>query len=318
MELSNKRTVLAVDDSLMICQQIEAALKNEDLDIHIAHNGRDALALMEQCQPDLILLDVVLPDTDGYELFGRLKEVDQNNATIIFLTSKDKDEDVIKGFGVGAYDYIKKPFVHAELQSRVNIHLQLKQQKDELNAQNQELRTSMEKLNYMAFRDGLTGLYNRRYVIGDLSDDIKDHSAEEKKNVLILADIDDFKKVNDTYGHEAGDMTLVCIANIFEAICRKYKVIRWGGEEFLIVLFDVTADEAYRLSEQIRTDVEHFKIVHEDQEFFCTVTLGLQVYQEEEGIEENINCADKALYYGKRNGKNRSVWYDSIKEVAEM
>ena len=170
----------------------------------------------------------------------------------------------------------------------------------------------------MAFRDGLTGLYNRRYVIGDLSDDIKDHSAEEKKNVLILADIDDFKKVNDTYGHEAGDMTLVCIANIFEAICRKYKVIRWGGEEFLIVLFDVTADEAYRLSEQIRTDVEHFKIVHEDQEFFCTVTLGLQVYQEEEGIEENINCADKALYYGKRNGKNRSVWYDSIKEVAEM
>ena len=99
-----------------------------------------------------------------------------------------------KGFGVGAYDYIKKPFVHAELQSRVNIHLQLKQQKDELNAQNQELRTSMEKLNYMAFRDGLTGLYNRRYVIGDLSDDIKNHSAEEKKNVLILADIDDLKR----------------------------------------------------------------------------------------------------------------------------
>lgn len=317
MSTKNKQVVMVIDDSLLICKEIKKALGDEVF-ISEAHNGEEAMERIAQYQPDLILLDVVLPDTDGYELFGRLKEVDQNNATIIFLTSKDKDEDVIKGFGVGAYDYIKKPFVHAELQSRVNIHLQLKQQKDELNAQNQELRTSMEKLNYMAFRDGLTGLYNRRYVIGDLSDDIKDHSAEEKKNVLILADIDDFKKVNDTYGHEAGDMTLVCIANIFEAICRKYKVIRWGGEEFLIVLFDVTADEAYRLSEQIRTDVEHFKIVHEDQEFFCTVTLGLQVYQEEEGIEENINCADKALYYGKRNGKNRSVWYDSIKEVAEM
>ena len=170
------------------------------------------------------------------------------------------------------------------------------------------------ELENLANTDALTGLFNKRYF--EKMMEIRDE--KKKPYALFYMDLDFFKPVNDTYGHEAGDMTLVCIANIFEAICRKYKVIRWGGEEFLIVLFDVTADEAYRLSEQIRTDVEHFKIVHEDQEFFCTVTLGLQVYQEEEGIEENINCADKALYYGKRNGKNRSVWYDSIKEVAEM
>ena len=111
------------------------------------------------------------------------------------------------------------------------------------------------------FQDPLTATYSRRYFETYLT-------HMEGMECVEIIDVNQFKQVNDTYGHEAGDMTLVCIANIFEAICRKYKVIRWGGEEFLIVLFDVTADEAYRLSEQIRTDVEHFKIVHEDQEFF--------------------------------------------------
>ncbi len=103
------------------------------------------------------MLDVVLPDADGYELFHRLRERDQNDAVILFLTSKATDEDVVKGFTMGACDYIKKPFVPAELKSRVLAHLQMKRQKDELNQQNKELRTNMEKLNYMAFRDGLDG-----------------------------------------------------------------------------------------------------------------------------------------------------------------
>lgn len=317
METKNRQIVMAVDDSLLICKEIRKSLEGEGIFICEAHSGEEAMETIRQYQPDLILLDVILPDTDGYELFGKLREIDQNDASIIFLTSKDKDEDVLRGFEMGACDYIKKPFVHGELQSRVNIHLQLKKQKDELSQKNQELLSSMEKLNYMAFRDGLTGLYNRRYVIGDLLEDIKDHAGEEK-NVLILADIDDFKKVNDTYGHEAGDTTLVCVANIFEAICRKHKVIRWGGEEFLIVLFDVTEDEAYRLSENIRKEIGQFRILCEDKEFSCTITMGLKVYQEEEGVEENINCADKALYYGKRHGKNRCVWYEDIEEQAEM
>lgn len=161
--------------------------------------------MVRQYQPDLILLDVVLPDTDGYELFNKLKAAGQENAVIIFLTSKDTDEDVMRGFSMGAGDYIKKPFGKAELQSRVAAHLKAKEMKDELKRQNKELRSDMEKLNYMAFRDGLTGLYNRRYVVGDLLEDIRGfQQGEQTCNVMILADIDDFKKVNDTYGHEAG------------------------------------------------------------------------------------------------------------------
>lgn len=311
METSDRQIVLAVDDSLLICQQIKTALGNEkQIFLCEAHSGAEAVDLVKQYQPDLILLDVVLPDADGYDLITKLKEADKNNASIIFLTSKDKDEDVILGFSKGACDYIKKPFAQGELSSRVRIHLAMKKQKDDLDRQNQQLRDSMEKLNYMAFRDGLTGLYNRRYVVGDLVEDIRHPNA--KHNVLILADIDDFKKINDTYGHEAGDMALVCIANIMEGTCRDYKVIRWGGEEFLIVLFGVTEQEAFDVSERIRQDVEQFQIFHENGNFSCTLTLGLHKYCDEEGIEESIGYADKALYYGKRHGKNCSIWYDHI------
>lgn len=311
METIDRQIVLAVDDSLLICQQIKTALAKEaQIFLCEAHSGAEAIDMVKKYQPDLILLDVVLPDADGYDLITKLKEADKNNASIIFLTSKDKDEDVIHGFSKGACDYIKKPFAQGELSSRVRLHLTTKKQKDELDRQNRQLRDSMEKLNYMAFRDGLTGLYNRRYVVGDLVEDIRHPNA--KHNVLILADIDDFKKINDTYGHDAGDMALVCIANIMEATCRDYKVIRWGGEEFLIVLFGVTEQEAYAISEKIRQDVEQFQIFHETGNFSCTLTLGLHKYCDEEGIEESIGYADRALYYGKRHGKNCSVWYDMI------
>lgn len=312
MNSVDKQIIMAVDDSLLICQQIKTALKDAPVFICEAHDGQEAIEVMKQYQPDLILLDVVLPDTDGYELFAKLKAVDNNDAVIIFLTSKDKDDDVVKGFAMGACDYIKKPFVKGELYSRVQIHLQLKAQKDELSRQNKELRSNMEKLNQMAFRDGLTGLYNRRYVVGDLMDDIHNHGPSEKKNVLILADIDDFKVINDTYGHDMGDMALVCISNIMESVCDSNKVVRWGGEEFLLVLFDVTEEEAFSISEKIREEVEELRMYHESGEFGCTITLGLQIYDEQKGMEENINCADKALYQGKRSGKNRSVWYRDI------
>lgn len=305
-----RQVLLIVDDSVLICEQIKAAMKEANVFICEAHDGQEAVEMMGQYHPDVILLDVVLPDTDGYELFGRLRELDKNDASIIFLTSKANDEDVVKGFAMGAYDYIKKPFVKGELASRVRAHLQIKKKKDELNRQNKELRSNMAKLNYMAFRDGLTGLYNRRYVVDDLVDDIQHYNRQDTKNIIILADIDDFKNINDTYGHDAGDRTLVCIANLLEVICRRHRVIRWGGEEFLIVLFAVTEEEAERISEQIRSEIEEFIIFHNNTEFSCTLTLGLHVYDTEKSVEENIKCADQALYYGKRNGKNQSVWYN--------
>ena len=113
MDFNGKNIVLAVDDSLMVCKQIQTALKDEPVFLCEAHNGQEAVDMAMQYQPDLILLDVVLPDIEGYELIGKLKEVGQEEAAVLFLTSKDKDEDVVKGFSMGACDYIKKPFATA-------------------------------------------------------------------------------------------------------------------------------------------------------------------------------------------------------------
>lgn len=307
MELSNKRTVLAVDDSLMICQQIEAALKNEDLDIHIAHNGRDALALMEQCQPDLILLDIILPDMEGYELFGKIKERDHNNASIVFITSKDSERDVIRGFSMGASDYIKKPFRQEEMKSRVIAHLSAKRQKDELKHMNEELRASMERLGTMVYRDELTGLYNRHYFAEKMERELE---TAARQDAFIMIDVDNFKHINDSYGHDAGDTVLVCIASIMESICRRHRVIRWGGEEFLIVLMDADRDEAMRIAEQIRVEIAEFPMLYKDVTFFCTVTLGVSAYQRGKSIKQNIDRADRALYCGKKSGKNCCIWSD--------
>ncbi|MBT9777830.1 diguanylate cyclase [Clostridium sp. MCC353] len=309
MDITDKQTVLIVDDSIFICGQIKMILKDENLILAEAHSGEEAILELKRCRPDLILLDVVLPDTEGYELCQKIKAQDQNQASIIFITSKDSDEDVVRGFSMGACDYIKKPFKKDELRSRVLAHLKMKKQKDELDRMNRELQMNMEKLNYMAFRDGLTGLYNRRYVQDDLLDQMADESRNNVSDVIIMGDVDNFKRINDQYGHEAGDMVLVCISNIMESVCRRHKVVRWGGEEFLIVLFSVTEEEAYEISERVRLEIAGFPFVHNGVGFRCTITLGLNTYDKSVSMDENIARTDKALYYGKKHQKNCSVWY---------
>lgn len=306
--MTDIQTVLAVDDSLMICQQIEIALKGTNLELLKAHTGEDALRLVEELKPDLILLDVVLPDMEGYDLFEKIKERDKNRAVVIFITSKDSEQDVIRGFSLGAGDYIKKPFRSEELKSRVLSHLDRKRQKDELERLNEMLQANMEKLNTMVYRDELTGLYNRHYMADRLADMI---GSDGRKRFFVMVDIDDFKKVNDTHGHSAGDATLVCIASIMQAICRDHTAIRWGGEEFLLVLNDLEEEQALAVCEQIRKEVEEFAIFSGDVTFFCTITLGMAKYSREHGINDGIKQADEALYRGKMNGKNQVVYLKS-------
>lgn len=312
MGIEGKRTILAVDDSLLICQQIEAALKDEsDLVVHTSHTGAQALEMVGRCTPDLILLDIILPDMEGYELFERIKAVDRGNASIVFITSKDSERDVIRGFSMGACDYIKKPFRPEEMKSRVMAHLNTKKQKDELKLLNEELRATMEKLNSMVFRDELTGLYNRHFVVEKLEKQLRE---DDRQDALIMVDVDNFKQINDTYGHEAGDTVLVCIASIMESICRQHKVVRWGGEEFLIVLMGADKAEAMRIAEEIRREIEEFPISHHDATFFCTVTLGVSAYQKGNSLRQNVEDTDRALYRGKKSGKNRSIWHDAAQD----
>lgn len=301
--------LLIVDDSEYICCQIEQIFKNENIILKKANCGKEALQIVGDFRPDLVLLDVILPDIEGYNLYHQIKSVDQNNALIIFLTSKDNDNDVVKGFSLGACDYIKKPFHNEILKSRVLIHLEDKKLKDELKQKNLEMEANMQRLNSFAFKDPLTGLYNRRYVEEHLKERII-YGYEDA--ILILCDIDDFKLVNDNYSHEIGDIVLIGVANIIENASSKINAVRWGGEEFLIILFGVSKDEAFNIIEKIRKDVENFPFYSKQNSFRCTITMGLTNYDQARSFIQNLEYADEALYAGKRNGKNCLVWYDEI------
>ncbi len=304
--MTGRQKILAVDDSLLICQQIEKVLKNEEYTVYKSHSAKETLELLEEVDPDLILLDVILPDMEGYELFEKIKEKDKNHAPVIFITSKDSEQDVIRGFELGACDYIKKPFRPEELKSRVKAHLEDKRERDELKILNETLKANMQILNRVAYRDELTGLYNRRFVVEKLAQDLMEPNRQD---ALVMIDVDDFKHVNDCYGHDAGDMVLVCISNIMESVCRRHKVIRWGGEEFLIILMAVTKQECYEVCEEIRKEIQAFPFLQCNTTFYCTVTLGISLYDKEQSFKMNMTHADMALYRGKKTGKNRTVWY---------
>ncbi len=304
--MTGRQKILAVDDSLLICQQIEKVLKNEEYTVYKSHSAKETLELLEEVDPDLILLDVILPDMEGYELFEKIKAKDKNHAPVIFITSKDSEQDVIRGFELGACDYIKKPFRPEELKSRVKAHLEDKRERDELKILNETLKANMQILNRVAYRDELTGLYNRRFVVEKLAQDLMEPNRQE---ALVMIDVDDFKHVNDCYGHDAGDMVLVCISNIMESVCRRHKVIRWGGEEFLIILMAVTKQECYEVCEEIRKEIQAFPFLQGNTTFYCTVTLGISLYDKEQSFKMNMTHADMALYRGKKTGKNRTVWY---------
>lgn len=305
-DMKGRQTILAIDDSLLICQQIEKVLSCEEVAVHKSHTAESALEALDHLNPDLILLDVILPDMEGYDLFQKIREKEKGQTPVIFITSKDSEQDVIKGFSLGACDYIKKPFLPEELRSRVRAHLHDKREKDELRSINESLRANMEKLNRVAFRDELTGLYNRHFVVEKLAQDLE---TEDRQDAIVMIDVDNFKKVNDTYGHSVGDMVLVCIANIMESICRRHKVVRWGGEEFLLILMAVTEAEVMSLCEEIRKEVEDFPFMYGDTTFFCTITLGATMYDKTVAFNENVLNADMVLYCGKTSGKNKTVMH---------
>lgn len=306
----SRQKLLIIDDSKYICFQIEQIFRQEeDLMLNYANSGEEALEKVLTFMPDLILLDVVLPDIEGYELYHKIKKIDKNNATIIFLTSKDQDSDIVKGFSLGASDYIKKPFHSEILKSRILAHLNEKQAKDNLRRANEEMEAHMKKLNSLAFRDALTGLYNRRYVEEQLKVMML---KEHEQNALLMCDVDDFKHINDYYGHEIGDVVLIGIATIMESIHPNLRAIRWGGEEFLIILFDINKELVLSIAEQIRKNIESFPFRSKENPFHCTISIGMTMYDHNLNFNENLKKADEAMYMGKRSGKNCCIWADGI------
>ncbi len=181
---------------------------------------------------------------------------------------------------------------------------------ERLRADNVQLKQQLDAMRGLAFRDQLTGLFSRHYLTDYLEQEIARASREESI-VLALCDIDDFKLINDVRGHQAGDVAIVCIADILDDLAGGHPVIRWGGEELLVVLFSTPDDEALRLCDQMREEVAAYRVDDGIGEFSCTLTFGLSAYDPGLTFNENFACVDRALYHSKETGKNRCVFAQS-------
>ncbi len=220
-DLKNKEQplVLIVDDVAKNLQVLGTILSKEEYRIAAANNGEQAIAVANDTLPDLILLDVLMPDLNGYETCTKLKSIPKTKEIpVIFLTAKIESEDMIKGFKAGAVDYITKPFNSFELLARVKTHVELKISKDLLNEQN-------ELLQKLSITDRMTGLYNHQYIIDNLSKRIAESKRYKQPLSVAMMDIDFFKKVNDSHGHAFGDHVLIKISCIIEDTIRKTDIV---------------------------------------------------------------------------------------------
>jgi len=294
--------ILAVDDNETNID-ILLELLGEKYDVMVAIDGVSALEIAQEEEIDLILLDIMMPEMDGYEVCKRLKQNPKTKEIpVIFLTAKSDEDSIEKAYDVGGIDYITKPFRPKELLARVNRELKIQ-------SLIKELKASYEKLQELAQTDPLTRLYNRRYF-SEISSNILNLAKREKKPLsVVMLDIDKFKRVNDTYGHQVGDEVIVSLANILKANKRESDIVcRYGGEEFVILLPNTPIDGAVNFANKLREKVQNYILNLDDGTTLkFTISLGVASVnlEKEESIEKALNRADEALYESKNSGRNR-------------
>jgi diguanylate cyclase (GGDEF)-like protein len=291
-------TILVADDEKMnvnILGSILSPLYN----LLISRNGTRALELAKEHKPDLILLDVLMPDMNGFEVIKKLKESDiTDKIPVIFITGLTGSEDEEKGFFLGAVDYITKPFNKAIVKARVNTHI--------------KIIDHMRTIERIGLIDPLTKISNRRGFEERLNAEWGRASREKTSLSIFMMDIDKFKRYNDTYGHQQGDVALKAFADTASRTLKRRVdfVARWGGEEFVILLPGTDGAGAVEIAEQVRKNVEEVIVHTEDgEETRITVSIGVNCVSPDAGavIKDFIEKADQALYKAKEDGRNRVV-----------
>ena len=288
------KTILVVDDTIANLDILVGLLS--EYDVIDTTSGQEALCIVEEEKVDLILLDIMMPEMDGYEVCTKLKSnVNTKDIPVVFITAKTDEESIERAYSVGGSDYVTKPFRPKELLARVNRELQL--------------RGYQEELKFLASIDPMTKLYNRRYFNEVATNIIKGKKDKIFELSLIILDIDKFKNINDTYGHTIGDEVIIFIADILRKNQRKRDVIcRYGGEEFVVLLPDTSLENAVLVAEKIRKCIAESMIrVAGEESFNVTVSIGVSNIDTlyEPNIEAALNRADQALYEAKNSGRNR-------------
>ncbi|MFL5607376.1 MAG: diguanylate cyclase, partial [Gemmatimonadaceae bacterium] len=250
--------ILVVDDHEDNIEVLRVRLESWGYATDACDNGAEAIADVEKNPPDLILLDVMMPDIDGMEVARRIK----GNRSLPFIpiimqTALDSTEDKVQGLESGADDYITKPIDFAELKARLRSMLRIKRLQEALEEREKELLEVNERLRHMSQTDGLTGLDNRRHLNERIEEMFQHAQRLNEPFSLVMCDLDKFKSVNDTYGHQAGDEVLKQLARILKDEAREIdRVGRYGGEEFLLILPGTVLDAAVTFAERLREKVE--------------------------------------------------------------
>ncbi|MEO1128797.1 MAG: diguanylate cyclase [Planctomycetota bacterium] len=286
--------LLLIDDAPEIHRLLAVKLKDEGLEFLAAFSGTEGIELAESQLPSLILLDINIPDFDGFELLHRLKADPKTKEIPVIVVSGSSDSEAkVRAFGIGAMDYVTKPFDVPELRARIQSAIRITR--------------LLGLLEERAQIDGLTGLWNRHYFNKRLESEISETSRKGTPLSLVMCDLDHFKKLNDTFGHPAGDAVLQAFASTLQEELRAYDIpCRYGGEEFSIIFPGTSVEEAAAVCERIRKALEA-RIWRKYPEMRATGSFGVTDHPSESGQDAHawIEAADQALYAAKTSGRNR-------------
>lgn len=307
--------IMIVDDNENNLQVLGNILEENGYEPAVFLSGNQALEFIQQEQPELILLDIMMPDMDGYDVCQLLKTSElAADIPVIFITGKTETEDKIKGFDVGGVDYVTKPFEPTELLARIKTHIHLRDIQKKLEISNAQLKQEIslrkkvqEELRELASTDYLTGLFNRRHFIDQASREFSRSKRYKLPMSLLMIDADHFKAINDTYGHGVGDIILKKLGATGKKALRSVDVYgRIGGEEFSVYLPDTCIEDAIIVAERFRREIETLEIPIQTYCLSITVSIGVAMISEEtKELDHLMKKADSALYRAKENGRNR-------------
>ncbi len=320
--------ILVVDDTPANLQLLVGLLKDRGYTVRPAPSGKHALAVAQTQAIDVILLDIMMPEMDGYEVCHRFKAQETTkDIPIIFLSALNDTFNKVKAFEVGGVDYITKPFQAEEVLARVKTHLTIRRLQQELEARKQELEARKQELEVrkqelearnrelasLVNKDGLTHIANRRYFDACLQQEWRRLTREKNHLALIFIDLDHFKNYNDHYGHQAGDDCLKHVAHVFERVATRPSDVaaRYGGEEFVILLPNTNLQGAEHIAEKIREALRQLNIPHAQSTVSSSVTCSMGIAciipNQDFSADTFVAMADEALYLAKSQGRNQIV-----------
>jgi diguanylate cyclase (GGDEF)-like protein len=306
--------ILVVDDDIVSRTVVEKHLNKAGFCVSTAPNGRSALSLFDEAFFPIVLTDWMMPEIDGPQLCRLIREKKTNSYVfIILITPRDKKTDTVVGLEAGADDYLTKPIHPAELVARINTGIRILSLEQSLKQANEEIRQ-------LSITDPLTGCFNRGYLVERFPKELSRASRYGHSLVVILADIDHFKRINDTYGHQAGDVVLKEFAQCISNQIRHEIdwVVRYGGEEFLVILPETDLKGGQVMAERLRKAVAEQQIEAAGTMINITASFGgagAVFFNDryEINMERLINLADEQLYQSKREGRNR-VYFEKYRE----